>query len=157
VERAGVAEEEVQLVAGEWAARSPSGWYWFNEWHALLALVGAGRQDDAEAWLAAAAASAGASGWPLAARCAEVGPAVGQAIVAFGAGRHAEAARLLLEVRDRFHWCGGSHAQRDVLELTLAEAALRAGDRDLARALLGERLALKPDAPFARSRLDRLR
>lgn len=143
-------------VADQWASRTPTGWYWFNEWHAVLALVGAGRQADAEAWLAQASSAAGSSGWPLAERCADVGPVVGQAVVAFGAARYAEAAALLLEVRDRFHWCGGSHAQRDVLELTLAEAALRSGDRDLARALLGERLALKPHAPFARSRLEQL-
>jgi hypothetical protein len=78
---------------------------------------------------------------------------VASAIVAFGAGRYDEAAELLLELRGRAHWCGGSHAQRDVLELTLAEAAVRADDAALARAVLGERLALKPDAPFARRRM----
>jgi hypothetical protein len=140
-------------TAERWGEREPSGWYWFNEWHALMALVGAGRQADAEAWLASAVAASEAGGWALAQRCAAVGPGVGRAIVSFGAGRYAEVVESLLALRSRFHWCGGSHAQRDVLELTLVEAAVRSGDRALARALLGERLVLKPAAPFARSRL----
>jgi hypothetical protein len=43
---------------------------------------------------------------------------------------------------------GGSHAQRDLLQLTLLEAALRDGRRSLARALMAERLASKPASPF---------
>jgi hypothetical protein len=45
---------------------------------------------------------------------------------------------------------GGSHAQRDVLDLTLIEAALRAGQQDLAKALAAERTTAKPDSPLAR-------
>jgi hypothetical protein len=43
---------------------------------------------------------------------------------------------------------GGSHAQRDVIALTLVEAALRAGRAQLARALAAERTDLKPASPF---------
>ncbi|NLD70538.1 MAG: tetratricopeptide repeat protein, partial [Limnobacter sp.] len=45
---------------------------------------------------------------------------------------------------------GGSHAQRDVIELTLSEAALRTGDTALATALANERLAMRPRSPLAR-------
>jgi Flp pilus assembly protein TadD len=45
------------------------------------------------------------------------------------------------------HRFGGSHAQRDVLSLTLIEAALRSGQGRLARALMAERTALKPTSP----------
>lgn len=41
---------------------------------------------------------------------------------------------------------GGSHAQRDVLSWTLTEAAIRLGNRELAEALVAERLALKPES-----------
>jgi hypothetical protein len=41
---------------------------------------------------------------------------------------------------------GGSRAQRDVIEWTLAEAAGRAGLRDVAVALAHERLASRPDS-----------
>jgi hypothetical protein len=50
---------------------------------------------------------------------------------------------------------GGSHAQRDILQLTATEAALRAGRRSLARALIGERLSLKPRSGFNRQLLER--
>jgi hypothetical protein len=48
---------------------------------------------------------------------------------------------------------GGSHAQRDVIDWTLAEAAVRAGMRDVALSIANERLALRPlSAPNRRFR-----
>jgi hypothetical protein len=41
---------------------------------------------------------------------------------------------------------GGSHAQRDVIDLTLIAAAARSADDRLARALVAERVARKPPA-----------
>jgi hypothetical protein len=46
---------------------------------------------------------------------------------------------------------GGSHAQRDAFSWTLTEAAIRLGDRALADAFVGERLAWKPDSPVNRA------
>jgi hypothetical protein len=46
---------------------------------------------------------------------------------------------------------GGSHAQRDVIDWTLAEAAIRGGMGGVARAVANERLAAKPVSPLARS------
>ena len=57
--------------------------------------------------------------------------------------------RLLRGIRSIAHRFGGSHAQRDVLDLTLIEAALRAGQQDLAKALAAERVAAKPASPLA--------
>jgi hypothetical protein len=48
---------------------------------------------------------------------------------------------------------GGSHAQRDVIDLTLIAAAARAGDRGLADALAGERTARKPSAAASAAQL----
>jgi len=39
---------------------------------------------------------------------------------------------------------GGSHAQRDVVDWTLAEAAVRAGQRNVAISLAHERLGTRP-------------
>ena len=50
---------------------------------------------------------------------------------------------------------GGSHAQRDIIDWTLTEAAIRGGLTDLAEALANERLALKPHSPVNRSFLNR--
>ena len=41
---------------------------------------------------------------------------------------------------------GGSHAQRDVIDLTLIAGAARAGDHHLTRALVTERVTRKPSA-----------
>ena len=55
--------------------------------------------------------------------------------MAFGRGRYAEAIAAIEPVRDIANRFGGSHAQRDLLTLTLIEAALRSGDRMRAAAL----------------------
>ena len=44
---------------------------------------------------------------------------------------------------------GGSHAQRDVLDLTMIEAAYRLGNGPLARALAAERVEAKHESPLA--------
>jgi hypothetical protein len=63
-------------------------------------------------------------------------------------GRPGEAAELLLPVRSRASRIGGSHAQRDLVQLTCIEAALRDGNGRLARALASERTEHKPASPF---------
>ena len=57
--------------------------------------------------------------------------------------------RLLRPIRSDAHRFGGSHAQRDLLDLTLIEAALRGGDPALGAALARERAMLKPASPLA--------
>ena len=52
--------------------------------------------------------------------------------------------QLLRRIRSSAHRFGGSHAQRDVLDLTLLEAARRGGLRPLADGLQAERMALRP-------------
>jgi hypothetical protein len=63
-------------------------------------------------------------------------------------GRHAEAVSLLMPIRSRTNRIGGSHAQRDLVQLTCIEAALRDGNGRLARALASERTEQKPASPF---------
>ena len=73
---------------------------------------------------------------------------------------YATAVELLRPVRSIAHRFGGSHAQRDVIDLTLIEAAFRAGDTALAGALSAERAAARPDSPlsqFFMRRADRTR
>ncbi|HUG72082.1 MAG TPA: hypothetical protein VMK82_01545, partial [Steroidobacteraceae bacterium] len=50
---------------------------------------------------------------------------------------------------------GGSNAQRDIIGWTLTEAALRGGQGAFSRALVQERLALKPHSPVNRGLLAR--
>ena len=80
----------------------------------------------------------------------EVGHSVARALQAFGDERYPDCVRLLREVRNIAYRFGGSHAQRDVIDLTLIEAALRSGRAAMAKALAAERAAIRPKSPLAR-------
>jgi tetratricopeptide (TPR) repeat protein len=138
-----------EAVANRWAPLVPSGGYAFNECHAMMAFVGSGRkkaQAAALEELERAARSPGDAG----VFAADVGLPVAQALQAFGERRYEDAVRLLRPVRSQAHRFGGSHAQRDILDLTLLEAAIRSGNRPLASALAAERSARRPESPLAR-------
>ena len=85
-----------------------------------------------------------------------VGLAIVDALIAFGRGRYAAAARRLAPHRDAIQLVGGSHAQRDVFNQLLIESALRAGDGALAQALLAARTTHRPHNGWAAERLARL-
>jgi hypothetical protein len=70
------------------------------------------------------------------------------AIDAYRARDYEHSAELLVTIRDAASAFGGSHAQRDVITLTLVDAAARAGARDLARHYLNERLVEKAASPL---------
>ncbi len=69
-----------------------------------------------------------------------------QAILAFARGDHRQAVELLLPIGRDTACLGGSHAQRDIFAQFLIEAALEDKNFKLARALLAERTALKPNS-----------
>ena len=62
----------------------------------------------------------------------------------------------MLPIRRRLQRFGGSHAQRDVLQRTLLDAALRSGRTDMARGLISERLAVRPTSSYAAAQQSRL-
>jgi hypothetical protein len=64
-----------------------------------------------------------------------------QALLAFDEGAYPQAVSRLREVRPKAHRFGGSHAQRDIIDLTLLAAAQRAGEAALVKALTAERRA----------------
>jgi hypothetical protein len=74
----------------------------------------------------------------------DVGLAVAGAVVAHRRQEYDRAATLLWPVRDRVRQIGGSHAQRDVFDQLLIDAAWRGGDLDRATALLTERTDRRP-------------
>ncbi len=130
-----------QAVADAWAPLANAS-YAFNDVHAMLAFVGAGQDERARALLAAQErALAGDADNATFTR--EVGAPVTRAIHAFGAGAYAECVQLLRPVREIASRFGGSHAQRDLLDRTLLEAARRAGQRALAQGLEAERRELR--------------
>jgi hypothetical protein len=129
-------------VADRWTPQARAGNYAFNDAHAMMAFVGAGRWQAADDVLEAQQAALAAPG-DNASFTAEAGAAVTRAIRAFGEGDYAGCVSLLRPVRSQAHRFGGSHAQRDLIDLTLLEAAVRGGQRALAEALRAERSALR--------------
>jgi tetratricopeptide (TPR) repeat protein len=83
----------------------------------------------------------------------DVGVPLAEAIVAYRRGDYGQCVDRLAPVRRQLVRLGGSHAQRDLFAQMLIDAAMRAGRRALARALLEERLALRPDNHWARRQL----
>jgi hypothetical protein len=129
-----------EAIADNWEPVAGAGSYAFNEFHAMMAFVGSGRDKAQQAVIDSLRGAAAGVGDP-AAFAREVGLDAALAIQAFGQGRYAETVRLLRPLRSYAHRFGGSHAQRDLLDLTLIEAASRARLDGLARALTAERLA----------------
>jgi hypothetical protein len=138
-----------RVLADNWAPHVSARNYAFNDYHAMMTFVGTGDADRQEAVLEslrAAIASAGDN----AAFSREVGLPAALAIQAFGRGDYARAVQLVRPIRSYTHRFGGSHAQRDLLDLLLLEAALRAGETAFARALASERSARRPESPLSR-------
>jgi predicted Zn-dependent protease len=75
---------------------------------------------------------------------AEVGATLTQAVRAQFQGDFELALRLMLPLRYRVRAIGGSHAQRDMFAQMLIDVALKIKKFALARALLHERVALRP-------------
>jgi tetratricopeptide (TPR) repeat protein len=68
------------------------------------------------------------------------------AIRAYYQGDYAQTIKTLMPIRYDYQPIGGSHAQRDVFNIFLMDAAIRNGDTTLARALLAERAAAHPNS-----------
>lgn len=135
-------------LAACWQRSSEDAIYAFNDLHAIMAFVGAGRGADAERTLRSMRLSAEGGG-DNAEMTRTVGLPLAEAFVAFGAGRYAETIERILPTRSIAQRFGGSHAQRDILTLTALHAALRGGMVATAQALSAERLAHKPQSPWA--------
>ena len=136
-------------VADEWEAvlDRERGFYAFNDFHAALAFAATGRR-EALARVVANLREAASGRGTNAAMSREVGVPLVEGVVAFGDGRYADAIAAIEPVRDIAHRFGGSHAQRDILTLTLIEAALRSGDAARARHYVAERLVHKPKSDW---------
>ena len=132
-------------VADAWERQldAEAGFYAFNDFHAALAFAATGRAGAIvrlRKTLEAAAWEKGSNG--------EMTRAVGldlcEAAIAFGEERFDAAVAKLEAVRDIASRFGGSHAQRDLLTLTLIEAACRSGQHRLAQHYAHERIVHKP-------------
>jgi tetratricopeptide (TPR) repeat protein len=146
-------EDEGVDVGGRWgelgeraAKRKDDHLLAFVDAHFMMALAATGRDADAEAMLASMAA--GPTGTE-AAIFKEVGAPLCRALLAYRKRDYGRAVDLLLPIRYEVRRLGGSHAQRDLFARLLVEAAIRAGRLPLARALLAERTAQKPNSRWS--------
>ncbi len=133
-------------LADCWSRTAEGGFYVFNDLHALLAYAFAGREQDTRRLLSAIERAA-AGGGTNAENLRAVGLPIALAIVAMAAGRPADALAQLMPVRSRAYRIGGSHAQRDLVQLTVIGAALAAGNGRVARALAAERTGAESGEP----------
>jgi len=110
-----------QALAQAWAPHIEDLYCSFSDMHAMLAFIGAQRWDLAhrlERHLAAAQRLATRHG----ASTRAFGLPAARALIAFGQQRHTLAITLLASLPPSERHLGGSHAQRDVLHLTLLQA-----------------------------------
>ncbi|MDK2776872.1 MAG: tetratricopeptide repeat protein [Pseudomonadota bacterium] len=137
-------------LAANWDHKKDQQFYVFNDAHAIMAYAGAGdHRAAAEVLDGLRRYVAGGDTQETNYRMtAEVGLPVCEAVNDFALGQYGSAVQRLLPLRYRFHHFGGSHVQRDVLERTLLEAALRDGNKALAASLVAERIGSRPHSTY---------
>lgn len=130
-------------VAEGWTDHADGRLYPFNDLHAAMAYLGTG--DDVAVDRLLAEMEAQSTGTAETAEWIRtIGLPLTRGFVAFARGHYAACVEALHPVRFVAHRFGGSHAQRDIIDWTLTEAAVRAKLPDLASAFANERAALKP-------------
>ncbi len=141
-------------VAANWQGHADGRTLVFYDMHAAMAELGSGQQALVEHRLAVMRETASGRD-ERAAIYREAGVPLVEGLMAFHRGHHEEAVALLRPVRFDLWRIGGSHAQRDVVDWTLTEAAVRGGLRDVALALAYERLDTRPRSAVNRQFLRR--
>jgi hypothetical protein len=141
-------------LADAWARLLTPGFYPFNDVHAIMAFIGTGDLNRAREVVAALerVTREGDQTGTGSLMTSVVGLPVCRSLVHFATGEYEQVLSELLPIKTRIHEFGGSHAQRDAVERTLLEAAIRAGRTDLANALVSERLAVRECNTYAWSK-----
>jgi tetratricopeptide (TPR) repeat protein len=128
-----------------WAGHADGRLCLFADVHAAMTAIRA--EDGAELErLTAGMRRTASEGGEAAPTYRDIGLPIVEGFAAFHRGAYADAAGHLLGSRYHLWRIGGSHAQRDLIDWTLTEAAARAGLRDIALSLAHERLALRPES-----------
>jgi hypothetical protein len=124
--------------------------YLFNDWYAVMALGLSGRHERNQQLVANNRRRTVGTNREVAER---VRLALVEGFGSFAAGQPDRALDLLIDLRPVANAVGGSHAQRDIIDLTLIAAAARAGEPTLTEDLVAERVARKPSASAAATQL----
>lgn len=126
------------------------GYYAFNDMHAMMSFVADGR-DAAAARLLETMNRRAQDQDINGLNTRLIGLPVCRAVDAFGRESYDDVVRQLKPVRNIANRFGGSHAQRDILDINMLEAAIRRRDTAHAEVFAAERLAKKPESALARS------
>ncbi len=142
--------DRFEKLCSAWEECLDEPFYVFNDCHAIMAFVGAGRFDLADKQVDILRNSIATSDLRRsnAVMTSAIGLPVAEAIVAFGRGDHRQVIEKLYPIRKEFYRFGGSHAQRDVFHRTLVESAICLPDLSLAANLVDQRIALKEGSPY---------
>jgi tetratricopeptide (TPR) repeat protein len=116
----------------------------FTDLHFMLALARDGRLASAERLLESFRAFAATPDNGAAAAMEPAAIPVAEAMLAYAKRDYRTAIEKLTASRYRWPLVGASHAQRDLFAILLIASAEKAGDWTLARALLRERMELRP-------------
>ena len=118
----------------------------FNDWHAVMVAGLAGAPEICEHIILVNRSARGGTNR----RAVDAaGLELLDGFAAFAAGEADRAVHRLAAMEPKARVVGGSHAQRDVIDLTLIAAAARSGDVPLAEALLAARMERRPSAKAA--------
>jgi tetratricopeptide (TPR) repeat protein len=143
-------EDRVQPLAVDVESVLSDPVYIFNDWHAVMVFGLAGAHDLNERVLTGNRRHTSGTNRLVA---EQAGLTLLEGFSSFSTGRYERALDLLSEARPFVHSIGGSHAQRDIVDLTLIAAAARAGHGSTARAFAADRVAKKPSSAAATERL----
>ncbi|MTI15812.1 tetratricopeptide repeat protein [Rhodobacteraceae bacterium RKSG542] len=138
-------------LAGNWEKEAEHAFYAFNDIHAVMAFVGSDNHKAVADLITAQKRYLSDTSLAHETNYAvtrEVGLPVCSALQAFGAGKYEVALDGLTRVRETLIQVGGSHAQRDAIERTILEAAIRGRNKRAAEQLVAERLRHKPRSPY---------
>jgi hypothetical protein len=125
----------------------------FIDAHYLIATAAAEGREAAASMLADLRAYAAGAPGTTARVTAEVGIPLAQAMIAYRAGDYERCVDTLYPIRRGLCKLGGSHAQRDLFVQLLIDATMRCGRLAQARAMLAERVALRPANRWGQRRL----
>ena len=144
-----------QPLTEVWRGKANDAFYAFNDMHAAMCFAATGDLTALESLLETQEnlVRDGDAHISNVMMTRDVGLPVTRALLAFAHKHYAETVELLMPLRYRANLFGGSHAQRDAISRTLLEATLRAGNNDLAEALISERLEQRPASPYNWRRL----
>jgi hypothetical protein len=126
----------------------------FIDAHYLLALAAADRMHHARLMLEQMKTHAATERSTIAEVTNRVNLALCEGLLQYRVQNFERAVDCILPIRDQIRLIGGSHAQRDLFDQVLTDAAIKAKRHSLARALLSERFQAHPRNVWNKPALD---